>query len=83
MFGLRITAAGAKSWICKTRVGTKQVFEYACHIGKGAVEHARELARASQSKAERGVNPVAEKQVEAVRAATNTIAAAVARYLAE
>src|SRR3954451_11577044 len=73
-FGLRVTAAGAKSWICKTRVGTKQVFETIGPLARiPKVEDARELARASQRRAEVGINPVAEKRAEAARAATNTV----------
>ena len=82
-FGLRVTAAGAKSWICKTRVGTKQIFETLGTLARvPKVEDARELARASQDKAARGVNPAEERRVETVRAAANTVKAAVERYLA-
>ncbi len=82
-FGLRVTAAGAKSCICKTRVGTKQVFEALGTLARvPKVEDARELARISPGKAERRVNPAEEKRVEAARAAVNTVPAAVERYLA-
>lgn len=82
-FGLRVTSAGAKSWICKTRVGTKQVFETLGTLARvPKVEDARELARVSQDKAARGVNPVEEKRVETARAVVNTVQAAVECYLA-
>jgi hypothetical protein len=52
------------------------------HVARIAkVGDARPAARASMEKAAAGNNPVVEKRVETVRAATNTVAAAVARYL--
>jgi hypothetical protein len=45
------------------------------------VDDARQAARDSMEKAASGDNPVAEKRALAGRAATNTVAAVVARYL--
>jgi Arm DNA-binding domain len=83
-FGVRLTAAGARSWVTMYRVNGKTVMETLGTLARiPKVDDARARARASMEKAEAGTNPVAEKRVEAGRAATNTVAAAVARYLAE
>jgi integrase len=82
-FGLRVTANGAKSWIAFYRLADgRKVMETIAPIARlPKVDAARQAARASMEKAAAGDNPVAEKRVEAVRAATNSFAAAVARYL--
>lgn len=81
--GVRMTANGAKSWVVKYRVDGKQIMETLGTVARiDGVTNARALARASIEKAERGENPVEERRVEAKRAETNTVAAAVGRYLA-
>src|SRR4051812_40337644 len=81
-FGVRVTANGAKSWVAMYRVNGKTVMETIGTVARiPKVENARQAARASMEKAAAGNNPVVEKRVETVRAATNTVAAAIARYL--
>src|SRR4051812_2055075 len=81
-FGVRVTANGAKSWVAMYRVNGKAVMETIGTVARiSKVDDARQAARASMEKAAAGNNPVVEKRVEAIRAATNTVAAAVARYL--
>jgi len=81
-FGIRVTANGAKSWVAMYRVNGKAVMETIGTVARiPRVDEARHAARASMEKAAAGNNPVVEKRVEAVRAATNTTATAVARYL--
>src|SRR3954454_3559397 len=81
-FGVRVTANGAKSWVAMYRVNGKAVMETIGTVARiPRVDDARQVARASMEKAAAGNNPVIEKRVEAVRAATNTTAAAVSQYL--
>ncbi len=82
-FGLRVTSNGAKSWIASYRLADgRKVMETIAPVARlPKVDEARQPARASMEKAAAGDNPVAEKRVEVERAATNTVAAAVARYL--
>jgi integrase len=90
-FGLRISNSGRKSWIAMYRVGGKLVRET---IGTLAlipnVAEARDRARESLQKAQKGINPVAERQkanealkTAAALAPTNTFAAVADRYLCE
>jgi integrase len=82
-FGLRVTSTGAKSWVAMYRVRGKTVMETLGQLAKvPKVDDARQLARASMEKAALGENPVVEKRVEAVRTETNTVGAAIDRYLA-
>lgn len=82
-FGIRLTASGARSWVAMYRVNGKAVMETIGTVAKvSKVEDARELARASMAKAEGGINPVAEKRIEAQRSAAATVEAAIERYLA-
>ena len=81
-FGVRVTANGAKSWVAMYRVNGKAVMETIGTVARiPRVDDARQAARLSMEKAAAGNNPVVEKRVEAIRAMTNTVAAAVARYL--
>ncbi len=85
-FGMRVTAKGAKSWFVHYRVGGgangQRVFETIGTLAKiPKVNDARQAARDSMEKAAAGANPVIQKK--AVAAAAITVAAAVARYLAE
>jgi integrase len=81
-FGLRVTNAGAKSWVAKYRVDGKAVFETIGTLGRvPKVDEARQAARDSMAKAERGKNPVAEKRTAKARSAVNTVAATVTSYL--
>jgi len=90
-FGLRISETGRKSWVTMYRVGGKLVRET---IGTVAlipsVAEARDRARESLQKAQKGINPVQERR-EAEEAAkiakktapARTFAAAADRYLRE
>ena len=85
-FGVRVSPSGTKSWFVHYRVGGgrkgKRVFETLGTLAQiPDVADARQAARDSLTKAEAGNNPVVEKK--AVAAAAITVAAAVARYLAE
>ena len=82
-FGLRVTSNGAKSWIASYRLADgRKVMETIAPVARlPKVDDARQAARDSMEKAASGDNPVAEKRALAVRAATNTVAASVARYL--
>jgi integrase len=81
-FGLRVTAAGAKSWICKTRVGSKQVFQTLGPVARiPKVDDARKLARDSIAKAAAGENPVKERKVRAQQAAAVTFRGVAERYI--
>jgi len=80
-FGLPVTTAGGKSWICKTRVGTKQVFETVGPLARiPKVEDARKLARESMAKAAAGENPVARRR-EQQKATATTFRAVADRYI--
>jgi integrase len=82
-FGIRLTAAGAKTWVAMYRVDGKTVMETIGTLAKvPRVDDARNLARLSMQQAATGANPVVEKRIAATRSATNTVAAAVDRYLA-
>jgi integrase len=90
-FGLRVAAARAgqparKTWMCSYRVAGKKVRET---LGTTAtipkVDDARDLARASMQKAQRGVHPVEERKRTAAADANGRgqpLAAAIERYLA-
>ena len=82
-FGLRVTSNGARSWIASYRLADgRKVMETIAPIARlPKVDDARQAARDSMEKAASGDNPVAEKRALAGRAATNTVAAVVARYL--
>jgi integrase len=82
-FGLRVTSNGARSWIASYRLADgRKVMETIAPIARlPKVDDARQAARASMEKAASGDNPVAEKRALAGRAATNSVAASVARYL--
>jgi hypothetical protein len=83
-FGMRVTARGAKSWVAMYRVNGKTIMETIAPLARlPKVDDARQLARDSMGKAAAGDNPVVEKRVKAARSEANTVAAAVARYLAE
>jgi integrase len=82
---LRVSASGAKSWAIMYRVkgNGKQIKETLGTLTDiPNVADARARALASMEQARAGVNPVAERRVAAERAAANTIAGAVERYLA-
>jgi integrase len=82
-FGVRLTSNGAKSWVAMYRVDGKAVMETLGAVAKmPKVGDAREMARTSMRKAGMGVHPVKEKRTEAKRAETETVKAAVDRYLA-
>ena len=81
-FGLRVTATGGKSWICKTRVGTKQVFETVGPLARiPKVDDARKLARESMAKAAAGENPVAQRRERERTAAATTFRLIAVRYV--
>jgi integrase len=62
-FGLRISATGRKSWVVMYRVGGKLVRETLGSLAvTPKVSDARELARASLSKAQAGTNPIEERR---------------------
>jgi integrase len=93
-FGLRISASGLKTWQAFYRVDGKMVREKLGTLAQiPNVGTARELARQSMTKARSGVHPVEDRrrkveeerrQAEAVeRRKSNTLAAAIDRYLAE
>jgi integrase len=83
-FGLRLTANGAKSWVAMSRVASKPLMETIGALAKiPKVEEARQAARDSMEKPAAGSHPVVEKRVEAAGSVTNTVAAAIERYLAE
>lgn len=91
-FGLRLTATGARSWVCMYRVDGKLVRET---LGTLAaipdLGKARAMARASMQRAQAGINPADERrqredkerqQAEAKAAEVrDTLAAAIDRYL--
>jgi integrase len=80
---LRVSATGAKSWATMYRVNGKLIREtLGTHAEIPKVDEARRRALSSLEKARGGVSPVAERRRAAERAATNTVAAAVAKYLA-
>jgi integrase len=93
-FGLRISSSGLKTWQCLYRVDGKPVREKLGTVAQiPNVAAARELARASMTKARAGAHPVLErrqaeeetrrrKEEEEARK-QNTLAAAIDRYLAE
>jgi len=62
-FGLRISSKNRRTWICMYRVGGKAVMET---LGTMAVtpkvDDARNLARASMTKARAGIHPVAQRR---------------------
>src|ERR1700742_3248646 len=82
---LMVTATGHKSWVLMLRpTGGKQLKETLGTVAAvprldDAVAHAQAL----QAKARAGRNPKTERQAAAALAATNTVAAAVARYFDE
>lgn len=79
---LRLSSTGARSWVVMYRVNGKLVRETLGTLA--AIPHvaeARRRALASQEAARGGVNPVAARQAAQVRAAANTVAAAVERWL--
>ena len=79
---LRLSATGARSWVAMYRVGGKQVRETLGSVARVPnVDDARRLALASMQKARAGVNPVEERRAAKTRAAANTVAAAIERYL--
>lgn len=68
---LQITAAGAKSWILRVRIGTGGKRR---EMGLGSypsvtLAQAHELARQARSKARAGVDPVAERQAAQIKLA--------------
>jgi integrase len=82
---LRVSASAAKSWAVMYRVKgsatkVRETLGTLAEIPK--VDEARRRALASLEKARAGVNPVQERRVTAERAASNTVEAAVNRYLA-
>jgi integrase len=80
---LRVSATGARSWFCMYRVAGKQIKETLGTVATiPRVDEARRRAHLSLEKARSGVDPVAARRAAAVRDAGNTVAAAVARYLA-
>jgi integrase len=89
-FGLRISPRDRRTWICMYRVGKKPVMETIATMAViPKVEKARELARASMTKARDGVNPVvvrrgteAEEKAKA-EAEAFTFAKAAERFLRE
>jgi integrase len=77
---LEISASGHKAWKAMYRVGGKLIKETrAVAPVDEAVAWARDLHDAARG----GGNPLAERRAEAERAATNTVAVAVARWLAQ
>jgi integrase len=77
-FGLRVAAAGRKSWQVFYRVNGKQVRETLGTLATvPEVAAARALARQSMQKAQAGINPAAERQ--AIERAT--LGAVLDRYL--
>ena len=78
---LLVSATGHKSWKVMYRVNGKLVKE--THPTFGPAEDAVRWARELKDKARTGVNPVAERREAADRAAANTVAAAVERWLAQ
>jgi integrase len=79
---LRITEQGKMTWAVMYRVNGKQVRETLGTLANiPKVSKARDLAAESKAKASGGVNPVEQRRTEAIRAAANTVAGAVGRYL--
>jgi integrase len=83
-FGLRVSYTGAKSWVTIYSVKGKQTRETLGTLAQiPSVADARRRALASMEAARAGVNPVTERREVQARAAANTVAGAVERYLAE
>jgi integrase len=83
---LRVSASGAKSWAVMYRVkgnGAKVRETLGTLAEIPNVADARTRARASLDKARAGVNPVEERRAIAEVMASNTVAAAVKRYLTQ
>src|SRR4051812_43455859 len=81
-FGLRVTAAGAKSWVAMYRVNGKAVMEPIGAIARiPRVEDARKLARESMAKAATGANPVMERKNGQQKTAAATFRAVADRHV--
>jgi len=77
---LEVSASGNMAWKAMYRVGGKQIKETHSFV---PVDEAVTWARELHDKAREGGNPLAERRTEEERAAVNTVAAAVERYLAQ
>jgi integrase len=81
-FGLRVTSAGAKTWVAMYRVDRRSVMETIAPLARmPKLSDARAQARASMATAAAGTNPVAKRRETEKAEAQNTVAAAVSAYL--
>jgi integrase len=79
-FGVRVLAAGKRSWIIQFRINGRSTTKTIGRVEKMSAGTARDLAKKQLHDAERGINPAAEKRAARDKAA-DTFKALAARYL--